>query len=498
MNENMQMNTNGFDGFVKRCNYFTIRNVFLGVLIANISFFTLYYLLSLFVFTGNNIITGFITYLIYIVIPVILLILVSKKRTSSSFYAPILVYLIIICLFLVLAFALIPFFSLSRSLRINLSFKSVISLIVFIPHIIGLFFVITTISNNKSKSNKSSYLTPTVLISISSIILSIIIILACLGSISHFSGIGVLLAVLQMFSYVAYFMIFMILPIYLQKISEGEGVLTVNYQNAPQYNSYANPNGGMQGDGFSNPNNGNSNSNDSFANARNSIDYSFIKMGTGIHVLLFLFTCGIWSLVWIYKVTRYLNCFDNNSYREPINKLLLCMFVPFYSIYWFYVTGKRIDEINRSRNVHTDTGGLLAILAFLVSIAAYIVAQIKIDQLDMEPGYNNYQQNNMPQYNTPQGPQGPQGMNQQYNQNYQQPVNTPNQQYNTPYQQANAQGYGQGNYQPNTQPNPQANTNASTGKSAEQIQELERLKELLDNGVINQEEFEKMKSDILN
>ena len=267
----------------------------------------------------------------------------------------------------------------------------------------------------------------------------------------------------------------------------------MNNQYNSQNNGYGNPNGGMNG-------NASAASNDEFfANARNSIDYQFIKMGFGIHLILFLFTCGIWSLVWIYKVTRYLNCFDNNSYREPINKLLLCMFVPFYSIYWFYVTGKRIDEINRSRNVQTDTGGLLAILAFLVSIAAYIVAQIKIDQLDIEPGYNNYQQNNMSQYNTPQGPPGPQGMNQQYNQNYQQPVNTPNQQqYNTPYQQANAQGYGQANYQPNTQPNPQANTNASTGKSAEQIQELERLKELLDNGVINQEEFEKMKSDILN
>ena len=52
------------------------------------------------------------------------------------------------------------------------------------------------------------------------------------------------------------------------------------------------------------------------------------------HVFLLLFTFGIWYFIWIYRTTRYLNRVEGEEYRNPTYKLLLCMFVPFYLIYW--------------------------------------------------------------------------------------------------------------------------------------------------------------------
>lgn len=57
-------------------------------------------------------------------------------------------------------------------------------------------------------------------------------------------------------------------------------------------------------------------------------------IGMAQHVLLLLLTCGIWLYVWIYRTTGYLNCLEDKKPQNPTTKLLLCMFVPFYFIYW--------------------------------------------------------------------------------------------------------------------------------------------------------------------
>ena len=62
---------------------------------------------------------------------------------------------------------------------------------------------------------------------------------------------------------------------------------------------------------------------------QNNIDYNFMNMGIGVHFILTIITCGIWNYIGIFKITRYLSSLDNNYYRDPVTKLLLCMFVPF-------------------------------------------------------------------------------------------------------------------------------------------------------------------------
>ena len=97
------------------------------------------------------------------------------------------------------------------------------------------------------------------------------------------------------------------------------------------------------------------------------------------HVLLLLFTFGIWQLIWVYKTTSYLNCVEDEEYRNPTTKLLLCMFVPFYSIFWIYKSAQRIDKLAKTKNIQSDLSTVCLILAIFIPFVAYIIMQDKIN-----------------------------------------------------------------------------------------------------------------------
>lgn len=102
----------------------------------------------------------------------------------------------------------------------------------------------------------------------------------------------------------------------------------------------------------------------------------------GKHVILCLFTFGIWNWVWIYKTTAYLNRTPNEERYDPVSKLLLCMFVPFYSIYWYYRHGGRIDKLSRSKNMEqSDMATMCLILGIFIPLIACILMQDRINSL---------------------------------------------------------------------------------------------------------------------
>ena len=99
------------------------------------------------------------------------------------------------------------------------------------------------------------------------------------------------------------------------------------------------------------------------------------------HILLLLFTFGIWYFVWIYRMTGYLNCVEDEPPRDPTKKLLLCIFVPFYSIYWVYRSAQRIDKLAAEKGVASDLSTLCLILAIFVGIIPPILMQEKINTI---------------------------------------------------------------------------------------------------------------------
>lgn len=99
------------------------------------------------------------------------------------------------------------------------------------------------------------------------------------------------------------------------------------------------------------------------------------------HVLLLIFTFGIWQLIWIYRTTRYLNCVTAEPPRNPTTKLLLCMFVPFYIIYWMYKHAKYIDILAAEKGIPSDIGALCLVLEFFVPIVPPILMQDKLNTI---------------------------------------------------------------------------------------------------------------------
>lgn len=92
-----------------------------------------------------------------------------------------------------------------------------------------------------------------------------------------------------------------------------------------------------------------------------------------LHILLLLFSCGIWYWIWNYRMTRDTNAVRDEAERNPVTKLLLCMFIPFYGIYWTYKTAQRIDKMAWDRNIPSSTAALCLIMEFFLPIVPPIV-----------------------------------------------------------------------------------------------------------------------------
>lgn len=99
------------------------------------------------------------------------------------------------------------------------------------------------------------------------------------------------------------------------------------------------------------------------------------------HVLLLIFTLGIWNLIWIYKTTEFLNCVQDEPPRNPTYKLLLCMFVPFYIIYWTYKHAQYIDRLAAKKRVSSDITMVCTLLEIFLPIAPPILMQDKLNHI---------------------------------------------------------------------------------------------------------------------
>ncbi len=104
------------------------------------------------------------------------------------------------------------------------------------------------------------------------------------------------------------------------------------------------------------------------------------------HILLLLFTFGIWNYIWIYRTTKFLNNTPGVKYNSPTSKLLLCMFVPFYQIYWLYSQGQRIDTFSKSKRINnTDIATVCLLLGIFMPNIAFVLMQDRINAICMTP-----------------------------------------------------------------------------------------------------------------
>lgn len=106
----------------------------------------------------------------------------------------------------------------------------------------------------------------------------------------------------------------------------------------------------------------------------------------GMHVVLLLLTFGVWYLIWIYRMTGYLNRVKDEQPRNPTNQLLLCIFVPFYTVWWVYQSAQRIDKLAATKGIASDLSMLCLILAIFVGVVPPILMQDKINAIATTDG----------------------------------------------------------------------------------------------------------------
>lgn len=98
-----------------------------------------------------------------------------------------------------------------------------------------------------------------------------------------------------------------------------------------------------------------------------------------VHIALCIFVGGVWQFIWIYRTMAYLNQELDEEYI-PWKKLLLCIFVPFYSVYWFYVHGKRLDRLTKKNGINkSDIATTCCVVSVFVPVISCVLMQDRIN-----------------------------------------------------------------------------------------------------------------------
>lgn len=104
----------------------------------------------------------------------------------------------------------------------------------------------------------------------------------------------------------------------------------------------------------------------------------------GAHVPLVLLVGGLYELFWIGHCTDRLNRAQNEEHRVVNNEILLCLFVPFYRIWWFYEHAQRADWMVKCLGMEEDTlcGTWYMVCAILLPPVAAIMLQARLNKID--------------------------------------------------------------------------------------------------------------------
>ena len=124
-------------------------------------------------------------------------------------------------------------------------------------------------------------------------------------------------------------------------------------------------------------------------NAAADGEYGDAYCSIGKHVVLGIVTCGVWYYIWIFRTTKYLNKAPGAEEYSPIGRMFMCMFIPFYQIFWYFNHGKRIDAIAKSKNPNASEVATMCLLfGIFIPFVAYVIMQVKINELCTAKGGN--------------------------------------------------------------------------------------------------------------
>lgn len=99
------------------------------------------------------------------------------------------------------------------------------------------------------------------------------------------------------------------------------------------------------------------------------------------HILLLLFTSGLWEWYWVFRTTKYLNKEEVLKKRITILETLLYIFVEPYRIYWLARTAWLTDKLGKENGINSKIWIVCLVLAFFVPIVPVIMIQAKLNKI---------------------------------------------------------------------------------------------------------------------
>ena len=99
-------------------------------------------------------------------------------------------------------------------------------------------------------------------------------------------------------------------------------------------------------------------------------------------IVLSIVTLGVYSYIWIYRTVGFLNSKKLGEEQSQGIQLVLCLFVPFYIIYWLYKQSKLIEIYTlKAENKSNDLSVITLILAvFGLSLVSVALMQDQINK----------------------------------------------------------------------------------------------------------------------
>lgn len=101
-------------------------------------------------------------------------------------------------------------------------------------------------------------------------------------------------------------------------------------------------------------------------------------------VIMWMVTCGIYGLIWIYQTGKALRDYTADPSVSPATDLLLCIFTcGIYQLYWFYKLGQRIQACGAIAQAPVNDNSLIYLLLSLfgMGVVAGAIAQSDLNQV---------------------------------------------------------------------------------------------------------------------
>lgn len=98
-------------------------------------------------------------------------------------------------------------------------------------------------------------------------------------------------------------------------------------------------------------------------------------------IILYIVTFGIYGFYRIMRITEYLNLSPEGKKYSPGGQTALCMFLPYYSLYWIYKHSEKLEVLSREKGIeYRDFPLVFLILAVIAFPVALVVLQDRINK----------------------------------------------------------------------------------------------------------------------